>query len=84
MVDAPRFANAEDALDGVSWGEILYDSTSTEVGLSGGELAGLGRQYCVFVVRSRFLSVGGSLGELREVGLRSPRREGGGFGVSEE
>ena len=84
VVDAPRFANAEDALDGVSLGEILYDSTSTEVGVSGGELAGLGRQYCVFVVCSRFLSVGGSLGELREVGLRSPRREGGGVGVSEE
>lgn len=42
---------------GCRWGEILYDSTSTEVGVSGGELAGLGRQYCVFVVRSRFLPV---------------------------
>ena len=80
VVDAPRFANAEDALDGVSLGEILYDSTSTEVGLSGGELAGLGRQYCVFVVRSRFLSVGDRWAsyEKWDLGRRAAKVEGSG------
>ncbi|MDU7192903.1 hypothetical protein [Lawsonella clevelandensis] len=80
VVDAPRYANADAALKGVSLGEILYDSTSSEVGVSGGELAGLGRQYLVFVVHSTFLSVGDRWAsyEKWDLGRRSAKVEGSG------
>lgn len=80
VVDAPRFADAHAALDGVSLGEILYDSTSSEVGVSGGELAGLGRQYLVFVVRSTLLSVGDRWAsyEKWDLGRRSAKVDGSG------